>query len=90
MRKLLHNGFSYKKPCIIGAKADYLKQKEFIEQFNEFSQNIDINQEAILFMDVSHPQHNTIKQYGWILKGQETKFIKSNTKRTRVNIHSNY
>ncbi len=30
MRKLLHNlGFSYKKPCIIGAKADYLKQKVY-------------------------------------------------------------
>ena len=37
-------------------------------------------------MDGVHPQPSTIKQYGWILKGQETKFIPSNTGRARVNI----
>ena len=42
IRKLLHSiGFSYKKPNLIGAKANYDDQKKFIAEFNQFSQNID-------------------------------------------------
>ena len=37
-------------------------------------------------MDATHPQHNPIPTYGWILKGQE-KTIPTNTGRKRININ---
>jgi transposase len=87
MRDLLHYlGFSYKKPCLIGAKASFAAQKEFIDEFDKFVAQLDLEKAAIAFMDGVHPQHNTTEQYGWIKTGNESCFIHSNTGRQRLNI----
>lgn len=86
MTRLLHSlGFSYKKPKLVGAKANQAKQEEFIKAFEELYANSDLAKIAIAFADGVHPQHNTVKDYGWI-KTSEDKYVKSNTGRTRVNI----
>lgn len=40
----------------------------------------------VLFMDATHPRHNSMLAYGWIKKG-ERKEVKSNTGRKRININ---
>ncbi|PIV08006.1 IS630 family transposase [Candidatus Roizmanbacteria bacterium CG03_land_8_20_14_0_80_39_12] len=85
--KLLHRlGFSYKKPKVIPGKADYAKQKEFLDTYKEIKSKLKTN-DQIYFLDSTHPQHNTTLSYGWILKGHENdKFIKTNTGRERLNL----
>ena len=61
-------------------------KKNLLPNLISLAKTLIFNKEAILFMDGVHPHPSTIKQYGWILKGQETKFIPSNTGRARVNI----
>jgi transposase len=86
MRKLLNQlGFSYKKPKLVGAKANQQKQEEFIESFEKLLAETDLEKSVIMFADASHPQHNTVHDYGWI-KQDEPKYVKSNTGRERVNI----
>jgi transposase len=86
MTNLLHElGFSYKKPKLVGAKANEAKQEAFIKEFDELMSKIDLTKEQVLFADAVHPQHNTEKDYGWI-RTSEAKYIKSNTGRDRVNI----
>ena len=87
MRDLLHkSGFSYKKPCIIGAKASLTAQQEFITKFNELVSSLSPDNDAVVFMDAVHPQHNTTQQYGWIKTGTDSCFIYSNPGRQRINI----
>jgi len=62
------NGFRYKKPHGIPAKADKAKQEEFIEYYEKLKCNLP-KDEAIYFLDASHPQHQTKLAYGWIAKG---------------------
>ena len=85
--KLLHRlGFSYKKPKVIPGKADYDKQKEFLNTYKEIKSELK-NNDQLYFLDSTHPQHNTTLSYGWILKGHENdKFIKTNTGRERLNL----
>ena len=45
--------------------------------------------QAILFTDACHPQHNTEPTRVWVKKGKE-KIIKSNTGRNRININGMY
>lgn len=86
MTNLLHDlGFSYKKPKLVGAKATEAKQDIFIKEFNELISTIDLAKNAVVFADAVHPQHNTEKEYGWI-KTSESKYIKGNTGRERVNV----
>lgn len=85
--KLLHRlGFSYKKPKIIPGKADVLKQAEFVARYKEIKMNLKAN-DAIYFVDSTHPEHNTKPSCGWILKGKANdKIIKTNTGRERLNL----
>jgi transposase len=62
------NGFRYKKPHGIPAKADKAKQEAFIEYYEKLKRNLP-KDEAIYFLDASHPQHQTKLAYGWIAKG---------------------
>lgn len=79
---LLHKlGFVYKKPDIVPGRVDVAKQLEFLQKFEEIRRNGD----PIYSMDGCHPQHNSMPQYGWILKGH-TKTLPSNTGRKRINI----
>lgn len=89
--KLLHRlGFTYKKPKVIPGKADPLSQSEFIKRYNEIKKQLGIN-DRVYFADATHPQHNTLAQSGWILKGKSNdKHIKSNTGRVRLNLNGVY
>ena len=84
--KLLHRlGFVYKKPKLVPAKADAVKQQQFLDEYFKLREEIR-DEGQIYFLDATHPTHNTRPSYGWILKGQE-KLIKSNTGRNRLNLN---
>lgn len=86
--KLLHKlGFSYKKPKIIPGKAERSKQEAFLEKYQDIKSTLKPN-DQIYFLDSTHPTHNTVASYGWILKGKHNdKFIKTNTGRNRLNLN---
>lgn len=86
MTNLLHKmGFTYKKTKIVPGKANQERQIEFIKQYEELKKTKE-NDDVILFLDGTHPTHNTRNSYGWIKKGEE-KYIKTNTGRERLNIN---
>jgi len=63
------NGFRYKKPHAVPAKADKQKQLEFINYYNQLKKDAG-NKEPIYFVDSVHPEHQTRLSYGWILRGE--------------------
>lgn len=82
MTKVLHKlGFVYKKPDIAPGRVDVAKQLEFLQRFEEIRRS----GHPVYSMDGCHPQHNSLPQYGWILKGH-TKTLPSNSGRKRINI----
>lgn len=84
MTKWLHaNGFRYKKPNAVPAKADKDAQREFVKSYEELKRTTE-NKEPIYFVDSVHPQHQTRLSYGWIKKG-ERKNIATTAKQFRVN-----
>lgn len=86
MTQMLHKlGFVYKKTKQLPAKFDPIKQKEFIRQYQQIKGD-KTPEDKIYFLDSSHPQHNNMPFYGWIYKG-ETKTIKANTGRERLNLN---
>lgn len=83
---LLHRlGFVYKKMKQVPGKADPKRQRAFLEQYEEIRKRME-DKDKLYFMDGTHPLHNSMPSYGWIPKGQ-TKEIKSNTGRNRININ---
>lgn len=84
--KLLHRlGFVYKKPKLVPAKADRIKQQQFLDEYFKLKEQLE-DGDQIYFLDATHPTHNTRPSMGWILKGSE-KLIKSNTGRDRLNLN---
>ena len=81
---LERQGFSYKHPKAVPAKADPQKQEEFIENYLALSSETPVN-EPILFMDSAHPTMATKVVCGWIKKGMD-KPIAQTASRTRVNV----
>lgn len=81
---LHNNGFSYKKPDRIPAKADREKQAEFIKNYKKLKSNLK-KDDVILFGDGVHPSMETKVTYGWIRTGK-FKEIKTTASRTRVNL----
>ena len=82
MTHLLHRlGFVHKKPALSPCKVDAVKQLEFLQKYEKIRRS----GKPIYSLDGCHPQHNSMPQYGWILKG-ETKLLPSNTGRKRLNI----
>lgn len=77
-------GFRYKQPKAIPAKADEKKQEAFIESYLHLVADTPLD-EPILFMDSVHPTMATKISHGWIKKGQD-KPIATTASRTRVNI----
>ena len=67
-------GFVYKKTKLVPGKADAKKQEEFLQEYHELKEQMNTNDE-LLFMDGTHPRHNLISSYAWILKGKEKKFL---------------
>lgn len=78
-----HN-FSFKKPKGIPAKADPIKQQEFIEYYSKLIQTTQ-EEEPILFLDAVHPTMETKLSCGWIRKGKDHE-IPTTGNRTRLNI----
>jgi transposase len=78
-------GFVFKKTKLVPGKADTQKQQEFIREYHQLRAQMNLTDE-LLFIDGSHPQHNPVSSYAWILKGQE-KEIPTNTGRQRININ---
>lgn len=75
MTKLLHElGFTYKKPKLIPSGIDFQAQDEFIECF-----------EAVIFYDSSHPQYQSLNDFGWIKKGKDV-LLPNHGMRGRINI----
>lgn len=66
-------------------KADGLKQEEFIREY-EILKKTKGREDKVYFVDATHPQHNNMPFYGWIYRG-ETKTIKTNTGRKRLNLN---
>jgi transposase len=86
MRDLLHRiGYVYKKPKLVPGNPDKDAQEIFVEQYEEFMENKSGDVE-VLFADAVHPEHNTIAACGWIKRG-ETREIKTNSGRARLNLH---
>ena len=86
---LLHKlGFEYKNTILIPSKFNKDDQVKFKDKFEELEKKLN-DDEAILFSDGVHPQHNTKCSRAWIKKG-ETKEIKSNSGRNRINIQGAY
>lgn len=84
MTKWLHtNGFGYKKPHAVPAKADKEQQKRFINFYHRLKAKSG-KKEPIYFVDSVHPQHQTKLTYGWILKG-ERKEIATTGRQYRLN-----
>ena len=85
MTNLLHRmDYTYKKPKRVPGKANAPAQQEFVEEYEKLK-NSKQKHDPIYFTDGVHPQHNSVPAFGWIKKGQ-TKTIKSNTGRARLNI----
>jgi transposase len=81
---LKQNLFVYKKPKEIPAKADEIKQKEFIKIYEKLKAEVPAK-EPIVFMDSVHPTMETKTTSGWIRKGKD-KQIFTTASRTRLNI----
>lgn len=87
MTALLHRmGYRYKKPKLLPGKAPAPEvQEDFVASYNKLKENKG-EDDAILFMDATHPQHNPVLGCGWIKRGRCFP-IKSNTGRRRLNIN---
>lgn len=77
-------GFSYKKPKGVPAKADPLKQAAFVTYYEELMTTTP-EDEPILFADGVHPTMATKISYGWIRTGED-KPIATTGSKTRMNL----
>lgn len=78
-------GFRYKKPQAVPGKANGEAQREFLRLLSELKRSKS-NNEPILYVDSTHPQHNAHPDYGWLPKGLKV-VLKTNTGRQRVTIN---
>jgi transposase len=87
MTALLHRlGYRYKKPKLLPGKAPEPEvQEAFVETYKAIKHS-NGNDDAVLFMDAVHPQHNPVLAGGWIKRGKRFR-LKSNTGRRRLNIN---
>jgi transposase len=77
-------GFRYKKPHAVPAKADREQQQAFVDYYHQLKAKAGAK-EPIYFADSVHPQHQTQLVYGWIFKG-ERKEIATTGRQYRLNI----
>jgi transposase len=81
MRRL---GFEYKKPQLLPAQADEVKQAAFIAMYEALMRELGAD-EMVVFSDAVHPEHQSRPTHGWFLKGQKTA-LKATSGRKRLNI----
>ena len=82
---LKKNGFTYKKPKLIPAKADPEAQAAFISTYEKMMTQAAIEDSVVLFGDAVHPSQQTRASYGWVKKGQE-RVLETHSGRKRVNL----
>ena len=82
---LRRHGFSYIKPKIVPGKAGVALQKQFLRRYRGIKSQLKKN-DKIYFADASHPVHNAVAGYGWMLKGQP-KELKTTAGRNRLNLN---
>jgi transposase len=78
-----HN-FRYKKVQPVPAKANPLRQEEFVHEYEELRESCG-PEDVIYFLDSVHPQHQTKLGFGWILRGVK-KLVKTPAKPLRLTI----
>ena len=78
-------GFEYRKPVRLPAVADEAAQEKFIREYDAL-RNALWADEAILFADAVHPEHQSRPAHGWLRKGAKPA-VKSTTGSQRLNIH---
>ena len=78
-------GFVYKKPQRCPAKFKHDEQIKFLKKYAKLSKSLG-KDDSIMFMDTTHPQHQTHVDYGWIKRG-ETKTIFTTATQPRLNIN---
>ncbi|MCP5502237.1 MAG: IS630 family transposase [Leptospiraceae bacterium] len=80
--------FSYKQLVRVNPSVEPEIQNQFYQGFESLIKNLG-NDEAVLFCDGVHPQHNTHTSKAWIQIGTE-KHIPCNTGRQRLNLNGAY
>ena len=86
MTAVLHRlHFVFKKTKLIPGKASAAQQEKFVAEYQQLKEKQGEN-DVILFMDATHPQHNPIVGRGWIKRGRDFTIL-SNTGRQRLNIN---
>jgi transposase len=84
--KLLHRlGLEYQKPEVIGRKLDVVKQKVFIEAYENLLNSLG-SDEVVLFGDAVHPTRATRPVGCWTAKHDKLA-IEQTSGRQRLNIH---
>jgi transposase len=83
---LLHRlGLEYHKPEVIPRKPNVVKQKAFIESYDNLLNSLPDN-EAVLFVDAVHPTH-AARSVGCWAPRHEKLVIEQTSGRQRINIH---
>lgn len=77
-------GFRYKKPHGVPAKADAEQQALFREHYDALKASL-TDEDVLYFVDGSHPEHQTQLAYGWIAKGVR-KAVKMTACQKRVHL----
>jgi transposase len=86
MIKLLNRlEFDYKKPVKISKDADEVKQKAFIEHYEDCLNSLSDN-EKVYFVDAVHPEYQTKPAFGWVARGTKIA-VKQTSGRQRLNLH---
>ena len=78
-------GFSYRKPQAVPGKANAASQESFLSMLEGLNESKEA-EDPILYVDSTHPQHNSHPAYGWMPKGENTQ-LKTNTGRQRVTLN---
>lgn len=79
-------GFVYKKPKLLPLQASPQAQENFIADYEELCTELPAD-EAIVFVDAVHPEHQSRPAYGWFPKHCQP-VIAANSGRKRMNIHA--
>jgi len=86
---LLHRlGFTYKQSKPYPSKIDVEAQALFKQMYEAAEEQLK-ETVVVLFVDATHPQHNTHPTGVWVKKGQE-KWIPTNTGRKHLNLNGAY
>ncbi len=78
-------GFVYKKPKLLPLEAKEDEQREFIKKYNTLCNQL-MADEAIVFGDAVHREHQSRPAHGWFPRGSRPA-IAATSGRKRINIH---